>query len=514
MTDWSQWTLILLKPDCLRRRLVEPVLSAIGLHVTVLGKRVAYPTEQQIFAHYDDMLPLSGQLGLDVPAELRRIYVGQPTGLALGHGPDAAARVRALLGHTDPSLADRGPKQRRNHDKRAFQHAVTTALPTLATTCGGLLVVAGDLNVVERGHQPHHAVFGDWEYAFYDAFTAAGLTDAFRAVHPDTAADHSWFGRSGNGYRFDHTFLTASHRDQLIACDYLHQPRIAGLSDHSALRLTACLPAQRAARPAMDSGLVSDKPATWLPIIQANTRNERSQNPPHTQGVSVRHRVIEQLTLTDEQYDAVVAGLAVHRPDLALPHDIWLDPASWELIPDRGGRPSKAELYVYRATSLQEGHTIVNVWLADDLRDPDWGHSHPAAFDSHILLGAGATGAAYTEVRYTWLNGAVRTEELTHRQGRTNTFPLHQFHRVVDVAPGSVTLMDWGPIVQAKRWGYLNPDTAEFLPARPDPRFRAPRRPQPPPHVPGGAVNALTPGGGVYRRLPGDGRSWVVVALG
>lgn len=188
----------------------------------------------------------------------------------------------------------------------------------------------------------------------------------------------------------------------------------------------------------------------------------------------MRHTIIEQLTVTDEQYDAAVAGLAVYRPELALPRQMWLDPAEWELIPDRDGRPSKAELHVYRAENLQEGHTIVNVWLADDLRDPDWGHSHPAAFNSHILLGAAASGAAYTEVRYTWLNGAVRTEELTHRQGRTNTFPLHQFHRVVDVAPGSVTLMDWGPIVQPGLWGYLNPDTAEFLPnTGSDPGFRA-----------------------------------------
>jgi nucleoside-diphosphate kinase len=105
MIDWAQWTVILLKPDCLRRGLVDEVLDWIGKHITVLGKRVVYPSEQQIFAHYDDMLPLSAVLGVDVEAELRRIYVGQPAGLALGCGPNAAARIRAQLGDTDPSLA-------------------------------------------------------------------------------------------------------------------------------------------------------------------------------------------------------------------------------------------------------------------------------------------------------------------------------------------------------------------------------------------------------------------------
>jgi len=85
-----------------------------------------------------------------------------------------------LLGLYVPS---RGPQQRRNENKRACQNTVTTALPGFLARFGGPVIVAGDLNV-EPGHRPHLPVFGAWEYAFYESFLNAGLTDAYRARHP------------------------------------------------------------------------------------------------------------------------------------------------------------------------------------------------------------------------------------------------------------------------------------------------------------------------------------------
>ncbi len=86
-----------------------------------------------------------------------------------------------LLGLYVPS---RGPKERRNQDKRSFQHAVAYALPGFVARFNGPVIVAGDLNVVEPGHIPHHPVFGDWEYDFYRSFASAGLADAYRLLHP------------------------------------------------------------------------------------------------------------------------------------------------------------------------------------------------------------------------------------------------------------------------------------------------------------------------------------------
>ncbi|GAA4994361.1 endonuclease/exonuclease/phosphatase family protein [Yinghuangia aomiensis] len=131
-----------------------------------------------------------------------------------------------------------GPGEQRNVAKRAVQDAFAARLPKLIADSGDTpLVVAGDLNVLEPGHQPHHDVFGVWEYDFYRAFAAAGLVDAFRALHPE-AVEHSWFGRAGNGYRFDHGFVSAEHADSIRTCTYLQEPRLAGLSDHAAMLLT------------------------------------------------------------------------------------------------------------------------------------------------------------------------------------------------------------------------------------------------------------------------------------
>ena len=70
--------------------------------------------------------------------------------------PSRSSRPRrasvGLLGLYVPS---RGPQQRRNQAKRAFQDAVTKALPGFLAQFSGPVIVAGDLNVVEPGHVPH-----------------------------------------------------------------------------------------------------------------------------------------------------------------------------------------------------------------------------------------------------------------------------------------------------------------------------------------------------------------------
>ncbi len=106
--DWDMWTVVLLKPDCLRRGLADEVLDVVRLHLDIVDRRTVLPAEAQIFAHYDDILHRSTALGRDVPAELRRIYVGQPAGIALAHGIQAALRLRVVLGPTDPAAAPPG----------------------------------------------------------------------------------------------------------------------------------------------------------------------------------------------------------------------------------------------------------------------------------------------------------------------------------------------------------------------------------------------------------------------
>ncbi|KES02916.1 hypothetical protein BU52_33400 [Streptomyces toyocaensis] len=53
---------------------------------------------------------------------------------------------------------------------------------------------------------------------------------------------HSWFGRSGIGFRFDHLFVSAPHAERVLACDYHQEAREAGLADHAVMTLRLDLP--------------------------------------------------------------------------------------------------------------------------------------------------------------------------------------------------------------------------------------------------------------------------------
>lgn len=183
----------------------------------------------------------------------------------------------------------------------------------------------------------------------------------------------------------------------------------------------------------------------------------------------MQHTLTEFLTVTDEQYDAVVQALAGRG--LALSRRRFLSARSWTVIPDGQGRPSKAELTLFTPKkNLQAGRTLLNVWLAPDIRRPGmaWPHGHPADFDSQIVYGGG-----YTEMRYGRNASGVWSAEHTYRLGQCNLFPVDLFHEVVDVAPGTVSIMRWDRVVRPGGWGNLHVVTGEFTLTRPDPVFRA-----------------------------------------
>nr|WP_167361558.1 endonuclease/exonuclease/phosphatase family protein [Micromonospora marina]SCF41552.1 Exonuclease III [Micromonospora marina] len=174
-------------------------------------------------------------------------------------GRFVAARI-ALTGPTTLGIVglyvpSRGSREHRNVAKRLFQTEVAAMLPRLgrAYPDASPLIVAGDLNVVEPGHLPAHRVFGQWEYDFYRAFAGAGLIDAYRHVHPRTV-EHSWYGRSGAGYRFDHVFC--DDPGLVLRCAYLHAPRRAKLSDHSAMTATFGLTSPVTGLPPVEAGQV------------------------------------------------------------------------------------------------------------------------------------------------------------------------------------------------------------------------------------------------------------------
>ncbi|RMI38802.1 endonuclease/exonuclease/phosphatase family protein [Streptomyces triticirhizae] len=117
--------------------------------------------------------------------------------------------------------------------KRTFLQACRSEL---AAGAGGARLVIGDFNVLEPAHVPRYRFFSPFEYEFYDWFAAAGYSDAFRAVHPE-ALEYSWVGKTGDGYRYDHAFVSGRLASELRGCSYVHEPRTmtGRLTDHSAL---------------------------------------------------------------------------------------------------------------------------------------------------------------------------------------------------------------------------------------------------------------------------------------
>ncbi|NJQ04036.1 endonuclease/exonuclease/phosphatase [Streptomyces lonarensis] len=128
--------------------------------------------------------------------------------------------------------------------KRRFLAACRDSIPTGADQAAARIVL-GDLNILEPDHRPRYRFFKAFEYEFYDWLTQAGYHDAFRLRHPDADA-YSWVGRTGDGYRYDHIFVSDPLTRTVVECSYLHEPRAARLTDHSAMTVRLELPVTNA----------------------------------------------------------------------------------------------------------------------------------------------------------------------------------------------------------------------------------------------------------------------------
>lgn len=97
-------------------------------------------------------------------------------------------------------------------------------------------IICGDLNILERTHSPHYNSFLKWEYDFYDRFEHFGFADAFRLINADRN-EYSWGGRTNDGYRYDHCFVSKELVANVIDCRYIHETRQIPITDHSAMTL-------------------------------------------------------------------------------------------------------------------------------------------------------------------------------------------------------------------------------------------------------------------------------------
>jgi exodeoxyribonuclease-3 len=240
------------------------VLSILTLNIQATSRHRADPLLQWLAARPEQVLLLTETSNGDGTAYLldryrRAGYLVQHTPLAGDRGaamisrvpvtarPDITAgltipgRAVAATAHTDPPVtilgvyvpsSDRAPAK--VDKKKTFLASLIATVEKLPTYERAHLLLGGDYNVITRDHQPPYRGFLPFEYELFDALTAAGLTDVHHHLAP-AIQEHSWFGRAGNGYRFDYAHVGSALRDRLRGGAYPQQPREQRISDHAAV---------------------------------------------------------------------------------------------------------------------------------------------------------------------------------------------------------------------------------------------------------------------------------------
>lgn len=163
--------------------------------------------------------------------------------------PERHLAVRAELDGTEIEIHTLHSPLSQKPD-RVKVRTLETVFGELADVNGVPRVIAGDFNTpryesregeiftfartrtgaIRRGYGERH---DRAELALVGELPRRGWRDAFRHLHGYERRDRSWMAPPGYGWRLDH--VIASAELEPVACDYVHDWRDQGLSDHSAV---------------------------------------------------------------------------------------------------------------------------------------------------------------------------------------------------------------------------------------------------------------------------------------
>ncbi|MFD9073532.1 nucleoside-diphosphate kinase [Streptomyces lasiicapitis] len=112
--DFTRWAVVLCKPDAVERGLVDAVLERItAAGVTVTERRDLTARPWQAHVAYRDFLAGAGGASQMRASHLDAVFTDRPVAVALAYGrPGIHARLRQILGHTDPTRAAPGTIRR------------------------------------------------------------------------------------------------------------------------------------------------------------------------------------------------------------------------------------------------------------------------------------------------------------------------------------------------------------------------------------------------------------------
>ena len=167
-------------------------------------------------------VPVVEDLDLELPVTLP----WRAAGVILGTSPQVA-----LVGVYVPSRDRSDVKIAR---KEAFIASLLDGLGALPEELRSHLLLVGDYNVVRRDHEPRVTGHFPYEYAMHDRLEAFGFSPAHEVLGRNEQ-QHSWIGRTGNGYLYDYVHVGAQLHARVETSTYLHGPRERGLSDHAAV---------------------------------------------------------------------------------------------------------------------------------------------------------------------------------------------------------------------------------------------------------------------------------------
>ena len=208
----------------------EASLGELGLHVAVSEWSAAPRGSRRFAVLVAAREPLSACPPLDLPWPERHLAV-RVGGLEVHtlHAPlsskEGQVKVRTLevvFAALTDAAADGVPRVLTGDLNTPRYESREGEIFTFARTAGGRLRA-------DYGERHDRA-----ELLLIDDLVRRGWRDAFRSLHGYGRRDRSWFREGwGPGWRLDH--IIASPELEPVACDYLHEWREAGLSDHSAM---------------------------------------------------------------------------------------------------------------------------------------------------------------------------------------------------------------------------------------------------------------------------------------
>ncbi len=156
----------------------------------------------------------------------------------------APGRTVLLELDTDPAIQlvamyvpNRGNDPGKTDRKRAFLDVWKRQIGS-AGSKGSDRVLLGDLNVVPPTQHPRFLPQQQFEDAWFQYMCGpCGFYDAAQQ-HNRGGHESTWVAHTGEGYTYDHILPTRSLMSRVVEFRYDHATREAGLTDHSAMRLT------------------------------------------------------------------------------------------------------------------------------------------------------------------------------------------------------------------------------------------------------------------------------------